>query len=95
MDVISVRNRNQILYISIVFPIFMKSRLLLLIHRFITSQANNIPRLQKANRTLRKRLDKLLERTVKRRAERLDLLVEVNGSLSTLGNALGGELEFL
>jgi hypothetical protein len=43
----------------------------------------------------RKRLDKLLERTVERRAERLDLLVEVNGSLSTLGNAFWGELEFL
>jgi hypothetical protein len=41
------------------------------------------------------RLDKLLESTVERRAERLDVLVEVDGELRTLGNALWGELEFL
>lgn len=40
-------------------------------------------------------LDKLLERTVKRRAERLDVLVKVNRELGTLGNALGCEFEFL
>ena len=44
---------------------------------------------------LRKHLDKLLERTVEGRAERLDVLVEVNGELSSLGNAFGRELEFL
>ena len=43
----------------------------------------------------RMHLDKLLERAVEGRAERLDVLVEVNGSLSTLGNAFWGELEFL
>ena len=50
---------------------------------------------QKTNLTLQKRLDELLESTVERRSQRLDLLVEVNGSLSTLGNPLGGELELL
>jgi hypothetical protein len=73
-------------------------------HVFLMKQAaascihhhhTNIPRLHKAKAALRKRLDKLLERTVKRRAERLDVLVELNGGLSTLGNALGSELEFL
>lgn len=42
-----------------------------------------------------KRLDKLLKSTVERRAERLDVLVEVDGELRTLGDALWGELEFL
>lgn len=42
-----------------------------------------------------KHLDKLLESTVERRSQRLDLLVEVNGGLGTLSNALGGELKLL
>jgi hypothetical protein len=42
-----------------------------------------------------KYLDKLLERTVKRRAEGLDVLVEVNGELGALGNAFSSEFEFL
>lgn len=39
--------------------------------------------------------DQLLERTVERRAKRLDVLVELNGGSSALGDALWGELEFL
>jgi hypothetical protein len=90
------RNGIQILYINVMFSAssFIESRLLLHIHQSFHYEAK-IPRLYKANLTLQKRLDELLERTVDRRAERLDLLVEVNGGLSTLGNAFGGELEFL
>ncbi len=40
-------------------------------------------------------LDELLEGAVEGRAERLDILVEVNGKLRTLGNAFWSELEFL
>lgn len=42
-----------------------------------------------------KHSDKLLESTVERRPQRLNLLVEVNGGLGTLSNALGGELKLL
>lgn len=44
---------------------------------------------------VRKRLDELLEGTVEGRAKGLDVLVEVDGELRALGNALGGELELL
>ena len=40
-------------------------------------------------------LDELLESAVERRAEGLDLLPEVDGGGGALGDALGGELEFL
>ena len=51
--------------------------------------------LRETTTKLRKRSDKLLERAVERRTERLDILVEVNGSLSTLGNTFRGKLELL
>lgn len=44
---------------------------------------------------VRRRLDELLESAVEGRAEGLDFLVEVDGELGALGNALGGELELL
>lgn len=40
-------------------------------------------------------LNQLLESTVKRRAERLDVLPEVNGGHRALGDAFRCELEFL
>ena len=40
-------------------------------------------------------LDELLESAVDGRAEGLDLLPEVDGGGGALGDALGGELEFL
>ena len=40
-------------------------------------------------------LDELQERTLQRRAEWLNVLVEVDGGNSALGNAFRGELEFL
>ena len=43
----------------------------------------------------RRRLDELQEGTVDGRAERLDILVEVNGGDGALGDALWSELEFL
>jgi hypothetical protein len=51
--------------------------------------------MEHANITLNQHLDKLLERAVERRSERLDVLVEINGKLSALGNTLRGEFEFL
>lgn len=42
-----------------------------------------------------RKLDELLEGTVERGAEGLDLLVEVDGGDGALGDALGGEFEFL
>ncbi len=40
-------------------------------------------------------LDELLESAVERRAQRLNILVELDRGLSTLGDAFWGELEFL
>lgn len=41
------------------------------------------------------RLDELLESAVEGRAQRLDVLVELDGADSALGDPLGCELEFL
>lgn len=40
-------------------------------------------------------LDELLEGTVERRSQRLNILVEVDGGNRALGDTLGSELEFL
>ena len=53
------------------------------------------PSVHSQPQSLRFRLDELQERALQWRAQRLDVLVEVNGGNSALCDALGCELEFL
>jgi hypothetical protein len=93
---VALKIRHQILYTHF-FPI---RKLGVADQRLIRRDALSVTVItrqyvRKETQTNTYALDELRESTVDGRAERLDVLVEVNGCFGALGNALGCEFEFL